>query len=199
MQRMSFRHEVLRKAIHLCTLVFPLVYLLSSRWCALALAVPVTLAFIAVDLLRQRQPRIRSLYDRYLSPLMRAHEQSQLCGASHVMIAVTLCILLYQREVAVAAMLFLTVSDALASLVGRALARPGQSGKSIAGSAAFLASASLLAIMCLPGRPLAALAGAVAATVAEAVPVRVGRVHVDDNLTVPIVSGAVMTAALCLR
>jgi len=193
---MNYRDELARKAIHLGSAVCPLIYAWISPALALAGAVPVMLAFIVLDVLRQRHPGLRSWYNRWLGRLMRVHEDRRLCGASYVMIAVVVCIAVYEKPVTIVALLFLSISDALASLVGLKVGGPRWFNKSVAGSATFLLSALVIALVCLPQRPIAGAVGALAATLVEAAPLRLGRVRLDDNLLVPIVGGAVITALL---
>lgn len=88
----------------------------------------------------------------------------------------------------------MSVSDALASLVGMRVGGPGWCGKSLAGSGAFLVSAVIIALLLVPDRPVAAVVGAVTATIVELLPLRVGRARLDDNLSVPLAGGAVMWA-----
>lgn len=191
---MNYRHELGRKAIHIGASVFPLLYLWMSWELALCLVLPVTVSVVVLDVLRLASTRFRSLYDRWLAHLMRADEHKRLCGASYVMIAATLCILLFPRPIAVAALLFLCISDALASLVGLKVGGPRWFDKSLGGSTAFLVSALIIGLLCLPGSLVAALAGAVVATFVEAFASRFRWLGVDDNLLIPLVSGAVMFA-----
>jgi dolichol kinase len=203
---MNFRDELARKAIHLSSVLAPLLYGLllhtagsQARPIALIVSAPITLLLFVVDALRLCHGGFRALYYRHLGLVMRSDEGQRFCGATFVMISVMLCIALFPPPVAIAAMLFLSVSDALASLVGRAVGGPRWFGKSAAGSLAFFVSALLIALLCLPGRPLVALVGAALATIIEALPHQLGRIRLDDNLTVPVISGAVMAALLVLR
>jgi dolichol kinase len=190
----TYRDELARKAIHLTSALCPLIYLGISRQLMLGLAVPVMLLFLGIDWLRRKHARFRALYDRFLGQMMRTDEQKQFCGASFVMIAVVLCTFLYPKPIAVAALFILSISDSLASLVGRAIGGPSWFGKSLAGSGAFLLSALIIVWRCVPESPVAGVAGAVVATVVEALPLRVGRVRVDDNLSVPLSAGVVIWA-----
>jgi dolichol kinase len=191
---MNYREELARKSIHFGSAVCPLIYAMTSWTFSFCLATSVMLAFLVIDLLRQYQPRVRALYQRFLGFLMRRHESNRLCGATYVMMAVVLCIVLFPRPIAIAAMLFLSISDALASLVGLAFGRPWWFDKSLQGSGAFLASALVIALLCLPDHRIAAVAGAVTAMLFEAIPIRIGSTKLDDNLLVPLGGGAVMLA-----
>ncbi|MFH1747653.1 MAG: diacylglycerol/polyprenol kinase family protein [Planctomycetota bacterium] len=189
-----YRHELRRKAIHLCSALSPLVYLQISRELMLWLIVPLMVAFVLLDILRLTHSGFRKLYDRWLGPIMRRDEGDRLCGASYVMIAAVVCVFLFDKPVAVAALLFMSVSDALASLVGRSVGGPRWFDKTLAGSAAFFCSALLIGWWCLPGHQAAAVAGALVATIVEAVAGQFRFLRVDDNLLIPLAGGVVMTA-----
>jgi dolichol kinase len=191
-EQLRLRHELIRKTIHLSSALTPLIYTAISRDLALRILLPIAAAIIAIDILRQVVPRLRVFYDRRFGHLMRSDERWRLSGASHVMLAQVACIMLYPKPVAVTALFFLSVSDALASLVGMSVRSPRWLGKSLAGSGAYLVSALGLAIICLWPHLLAAVAGAVVAMVVEALPLRVFGARVDDNLSVPLAAGAVM-------
>ncbi|MGD8454112.1 MAG: SEC59/DGK1/VTE5 family protein [Phycisphaerae bacterium] len=193
---MTFRHELLRKTIHAGSAVCPLIYGLLGKEGSLWIAIPITIAFIIIDVLRRQSGPVQRLYGRLFGAVTRRHEARHFCGATYVMIAVVLCIVLFPRPVAIASMLFLSISDAVASLVGLTIGRPRWSDKSAAGSAAFLVTAVLIALLCLPDAKALGVIGAIAATVVEALPIRVGPLRLDDNLTVPLAGGVVMTLLL---
>ncbi len=191
---MNFRDELARKSIHLASSLCPIIYLGISRHLMLWLAIPVMLFFLGIDVLRQWHAGFRAVFDRYLGQVMRGDESRQFCGASYVMLSVVLCTWLYPKPVAIAAMFTLSISDTLASLVGQSVRGPGLFGKSLAGSTAFLVSALVIMLACLPGRILAAITAAVVATIVEALPLRIGATRLDDNLTVPLSAGTVLWA-----
>lgn len=194
----SYAHELARKSIHLSSALAPVLYALLGRKTALWIAVPLLVLFVLGDLLRQWQPTVRAFYDRRLGGMMRADESRRFCGATYVVAAIVICIAVFEQRVAIAVLLFMSVSDALASLVGLRAGGPRWFNKTIAGSTAFFVSAVIIGVICLPQRPLAAVVGAAVATVVEAVPLKIGTLRLDDNLLVPLVSGGVMTAILAL-
>jgi len=90
--------------------------------------------------------------------------------------------------IAVAALSFIIVGDAFAAIIGRKFGRHWFGRKSLEGSLACLAGTIIVAV-CAPELPFAvALIGAATATIVEAFSVKV-----DDNITVPIASGLIMT------
>ena len=112
-------------------------------------------------------------------------------------ISAALCIWLYPPALGAAALAMLMIGDAAAALVGRRWGRtkwPG-SRKSAEGSAAYAVSAFAtgLAVAAWPGADLGLgviAVGAVVGAALEAVPI-----PVNDNVRVPVLSGAAMLAA----
>src|SRR5688572_11108771 len=112
-------------------------------------------------------------------------------------IAAALCVILFPAPVAAAALIMQQMGDAAAAIVGRRYGTVRWPGlrKTLEGSLA-LAVAAFASAWLLSGLPVEGLsdalpvsrlaAGAVAAAVAEALPV-----PIDDNLRVPLIAGAV--------
>lgn len=196
LEKTAYRNEIGRKSVHFLSALTPLIYFFISRPLALAILVPIAAAILITDVLRQAHPELRAFYNRHWGHLMRGDEIGRLSGASCVMLASVLSIVFFPKPVAVTALLFMSVSDAVASLVGMRSKGPRWFRASLAGSSAFLVSAVIIALVFLHDRPLAAVVGALVGTVIEALPLRIGKARVDDNITVPLGAGLVM-GALC--
>ena len=76
---------------------------------------------------------------RWLSPLLKADEGQRLTGATYLVIGALFTFLFFDADVAVAALLFLSLGDPVAALVGRRMPGPRIFGKSPGGTAAFAA------------------------------------------------------------
>lgn len=193
---MRYVDEVRRKCIHLSSALIPILYAFMPTWLALSILLPLLGVALALDWARVRFPAVRARVERCFGRLFRSEESRRLSGATYVLVAGVLCIALFPKRVAIAVLLIMSVSDALASLVGRRFGTVRLFGKSIEGSLAHAASACLIGLAALPAAPVAAVLGALCATLVEALPLRLGRHHVDDNLAVPLASGAVITLIL---
>jgi dolichol kinase len=94
---------------------------------------------------------------------------------------------MFDRPIAVAALAFIMAGDPAAAIVGRKWGRHKYGNKSFEGSLAFLIAA-LIVTWLAPGLPLKiGIVGAFVATVVEAV-----SSGVDDNASVPLISGLAM-------
>lgn len=193
--QISFGQELLRKGTHMGALVIPGVYLLLdlSRLAMLLIMVPVTLFMFFIDVSRLRQWWFWTHLAKPVGGrLIRPHERDgDFTGAFYILSTVCLVVALFDRPIAVAALIFIIVGDTSAALVGRRWGRHRFGDKSFEGSAACLIS-TLIAVVLIPDLPLpVGVVGAVVATVVEALPL-----GIDDNVTVPLLSGLSMLLAL---
>ena len=146
---------------------------------------------LAVEAARLMLDSLNRVLLRLFSPLLKQQEDRRLTGSTYMLASGLAVFLLFDIHIAAAAMLFLSLGDPAAALVGTRLRGPRFFGKSPVGTAAFvLVSLGGCAVLVSTGVvPFhwGLLAGAVVAGVVELLPV-----PLDDNLTVPLVSGAVM-------
>ena len=122
------------------------------------------------------------------------HEQDgDLTGASYILLTASVSIALFSKPVAIAAISFIIVGDVAAALIGRKFGRTKIGNKTLEGSLGCLAATFLVAVFA-PGISLqVALLGALVATLVEAWPM-----GVDDNVSVPLLSGLAMTMFIVL-
>ena len=143
---------------------------------------------LVVETIRCSYEPLNRVLVRWLKPLLKESEDRKVTGATHMIIASLGCFLFFDKGVAVAALLFLSVGDPIAALVGRRARGPRFWGKSPWGSLAlFSASAGLSAVLWTTdvASPLwALLAGGAVAAVVELLPL-----PLDDNTTIPLISG----------
>ncbi|MFQ6048849.1 MAG: diacylglycerol/polyprenol kinase family protein [Phycisphaerae bacterium] len=191
---MTYLDEIRRKLIHLGSAAFPIAYWATDQRFVLRVLIPLAVVAIVLETLRHWRPGFRALIDRLLGRVLRQAEAHTLTGATYVTFAALISIVAFPKPVAVTVLLFLSVSDALASLIGLRFGKVRFFGKSLAGSAAFFISASAIALYLLPTTRLLALAGALIGTVVEALPLKIGEHKLDDNLSIPLITGAAMTA-----
>ncbi len=198
----NYRSELVRKAIHLCSLSIPVIYSFISRSTALTILIPLTAAFIAVDLSRYSIPAVSRWFYRWFGWLLRRHEQEngrrRLNGASNVLIAATLSILIFPKLIAINAFAILIISDTTSALIGRRFGKHRFLGKSLEGSLAFFVSAMVVVLVapkvqCLPAEyAIGAVAAAIGAVVEAA------SIHIDDNLSIPVSIGFTLWALYAL-
>ena len=180
--------ELRRKSIHLLGLVVPILYFFTSRDLAIiGVGGLVTLA-LATELLKGVIPAFRAIFLRIFSPILRSQEQKGgLTGATYFLIGSFLCILLFDKTLAIVCLCFLTLGDLCAALIGKQWGRIKLfSRKSLEGSLACFVVCTAAALL-IGLHPVVAIAGALVATLIELLPI-----GVDDNVTIPIISGLAM-------
>lgn len=197
--KLHFRHEFARKAIHLSSLLIPLIYWHIGKKQALLILAPVTAGFLLVDVLKNVVPSISTWYHATFDSMLRDHELNKerlhLNGATWITLAAFLLILFFPKTIAVAAFAMVSVSDTVAALVGKKFGRHHFGQKSFEGSLAFFVSAIPI-VTIIPGMLFpVGLVMAVAGTVTEAMVLKIGEFRIDDNLSVPM-AGAI-AAMLC--
>ncbi len=180
--------EIKRKIVHLATLIIPIGYGLSSERVILSFLIPFFLVYLSVDLLRRMNPHLALLFRKhFFGRVLRQEEEHHLMGSTYFLFASILTILLFPKPIAIASLLILILSDTAAALVGKAFGRRPIFRKTLEGALAFFFT-SLLIVWIYPG--LDRVSGIIAAlitTVIELLPI-----PVDDNLTIPLVAGAIM-------
>jgi dolichol kinase len=198
----DYRHEIVRKGIHICSLSIPIIYSFIDRSLALQILIPIMAGFVLVDLARHVSPRVAQWFYRWFGWLLRRHEQVKgrwrLNGASHVLIAATLSVLFFPKIIAINAIAILIISDTTSALIGRRYGKHRFIGKSLEGSAAFLVSAVLVVLVApkvdyMVGEYLVGFAAALVGTLVEAASVRI-----DDNLSIPLSIGLTLWALYSL-
>jgi glycerol-3-phosphate acyltransferase PlsY len=162
------------------------------HWLAIALLAAGTAFFLILDVLRLKKVKLTPVSFLF-RPFLRESEERTVSGASYFLAGCLITAALFSRQLAGAAVLFLTFGDAAACLVGSWKGRIKLWGKSVEGSlACLMACAIVAAVLYLSQTDVKLLAlclGVIAATVLEGLPW-----GLNDNLALPAGSGAVMLA-----
>jgi dolichol kinase len=185
----SISAELVRKGIHLFALVIPVGYSLVSFPVAMFVISISAAVSIIIDVSRFNNWRFWHLLSSLLTPIIRDHEiKGGFTGASYILTTSAVTIALFPKAIAIASITYIIIGDTAAALVGRKWGRHRLIGKkTFEGSSACLVSLIAVSFL-IPGLPTeVAVAGALAATLAEAFSGKI-----DDNLTVPVISGLVM-------
>lgn len=179
--------ELLRKSIHLLGLILPVIYFFLDKPMMSILVGMLTGIAVTIELMKWFSPRFSDFFFQIFAPMLRIHERKgAMTGATYYVISAFLCILFFAKTLAIVCIFFMVLGDLAAALVGRMWGRTRLLGsKSLEGSAACFIVCAVIALVKL--HPVIAIIGALVATIVEMLPV-----PIDDNLTVPLVSGAVM-------
>ena len=163
---------------------------LPSGTMVVATAVLAGIALL-VEGARLKLPGLNNLLVSCFGLLLKEAENKKVTGATYLVIAALAAFLLFDEPVAIAALLFLSLGDPAAALVGRRAPGIRLFGKSPVGTLAMvlvgLGIAGVLTAAGVADRHWGLFVGAVAAGLAELLPL-----PLDDNITIPLVSGGVM-------
>lgn len=181
----------LRKTWRICAIIFPLVYYFSNKVTAIFIILPVLCFFFFIEFLRFSFLRFNERLFVIFGYILKEKERKTLLGTTIFLVSVLLTLMLFRKEIAITAMLFLIFADSASAVVGTYFGRTKILNKSLEGSLAFLVTCLLIGLLTkLAGIGLAwpvIIAGAFTATVTEFLPL-----PVDDNFTIALSSGIVM-------
>jgi dolichol kinase len=187
----ALREEAKRKTVHICGIAIPVLYLfLPKDLIVLGFVLSLFIIFI-IEWLRFRG--VVSL------PFLRKKEEEKKEIGAYVffVIGAFISILIFEKSIAIAAICMLAIGDAASALAGEVMNvnNPGMRGKRMKPPAVMLVMfITSLVIGCLVLHSLpVAVCGALGATIADGVPFKVQKVEIDDNLTIPLFSGLMMS------
>ena len=174
---------------------FPILALFVSKEVLLITLGAMAGIFVAWEIVRFASPRVNRWMVPHLGVILKGEERSRPTGTTYLLLASLAVFLLFDKYVAIASLLFLSIGDLMATVIGEKFGKRILFNKSSEGSLACLASCLLIGIVMSRLTPAMALpvaiVGAVSATIVELVPI-----PIDDNLTVPVVSAAAIALAL---
>lgn len=196
-ENISFKQELIRKATHLGALVIPGSYyfLGIDRLTAFLIMLVIGVGMLLIDISRLRNWWFwQNIASKVFGSVIRKHEKDgDFTGATYILLTSCATIALFSKPIAIAALSFIIVGDSFAAVIGRRFGRTKIGNKSLEGSLGCFLGTLIVAVFA-PGIPLTiGLLGAVVATTVEAWPM-----GVDDNVSVPLMSGLAMTLAVFL-
>jgi len=183
--------ELPRRLFHICGgLMIPVASLLARYDIFRTTLIIVTVIAIILDLLRLKSQKLNSTFIRIAGPLMRPTEVRRVNGSTYILLSSTIVFLLFGKPIASTALIFLAIGDPVAGMVGTKWGRIKIGHKSLEGStafliAAFVAGALLSGINHIPLHFIAL--GALSAAIVELL-----SLSINDNLTIPLISGGVI-------
>jgi dolichol kinase len=183
--------EFIRKLLHLSNLVIPFTYLFyfDSKVEALIILLPITLLASLIEYLRINSISVKNIFDKYLFSMLRNHEKSgKYTGATWVFISSTLSIGIFPKDIAIISLIYMSIGDTAAGLIGRKFGRIKIYNKTLEGALAGFIVCLIVGLMIDLNLSKTVVAiGALSAAIIEFMPI-----SIDDNLRIPLFSGTVM-------
>jgi glycerol-3-phosphate acyltransferase PlsY len=192
MQLLRKIKKMVRKAYHLSGFVLIILYAYLGRQNGLIMLACVFLITLVLDIVRLKTRADVKLWGRHLSSFLKDSEKNALTSSPWYVLGTLCAAAFFDLPVAVAAVAFLAFGDASATAVGERRGRTKLWGgkKSLEGTLAFFIASAVAGGVSSRyySLPLTVIiAGAASAAIVEILPLKV-----NDNLTIPLLSGAVM-------
>ncbi|WP_407356183.1 diacylglycerol/polyprenol kinase family protein [Methanolobus sp. WCC5] len=186
----SFANELMRKGIHLTSIIIILVYALFGKQASQLLLIVYLVLILGIEHLRLD----RGIRLPILHVLLRRKELSGIGSHVYFTLGALVAVSVFSKNVAFAAILMTTFGDMSAALIGKRYGKKRifANDKSLEGCVAEF-GVNLLIALPLIGNPAISLFMAFVATYVETTFIKI-----DDNLAIPVFSGAFAQSALLL-
>ena len=150
------------------------------------------LLLLALELVRFAIPTVNRWFLKVFRPFIREEETARAMGALYILISSFLAYLAFETHIAMLAIAFLAVGDAIGAIVGNTVGRVKSLKKTLEGDMARFLSCIVRRFIFyfsgLSNNMTMIIVGSVSATVIEAIPL-----PVNDNFVMPLFSGLMMS------
>ena len=186
------KEEIIRKFIHISSgILISVLYIVSEKDLLI-----ISLLFTLFVILFLEVLRFRGMVS---VPFLRDREKKKIGGHAFFMLGAFISILLFDKQIAIASILMLAIGDAASGLAQavkrRTLDREEAYKRGIKPPDVILImlSVSFLVGYYTIDSLTIAISGAIGATIADGVHLRIYGLSIDDNLTIPLYSGFLMS------
>ena len=185
------KNEIMRKVIHLLSAIIPLSYLwfIKDKSIMLSILIILTLLALLVEFFRNNGGHFSKWFHDTFHFMLRHNEsKGKYTGATWLLIGWTITVMLFKMPIAVAALLFLSIGDSFAAIIGKLYPIIKIGDKTLSGTlSGFIVSLLIVLLINQSLLPIIILSGSIVAMTVELIPSRL-----NDNLTMPIISGLIM-------
>ena len=185
------RYVIIRKLLHTSTALVPLSYIFIPKFPMVISLFSLAFASLVVDLLRLKIKPIGDFFNHYLGKILWDKEKDTLTAATHYAVASFLSVYFFEKWIAIAVLLFLSFGDTAAHVIGVKCGKirigSEKSEKTVEGSfACIVICLCISSFLPHPGL-LVLFVGSIVASLVEFFPF-----GIDDNFTLPLITGAAM-------
>ncbi len=200
-------NEIYRKLTHLFAIIIPVLYYLvvKNQLLAIAILLPFAIGSVVWDSARIESPKYRHHFLKLFGSHLRDSEVSRHTGGTYLLTSSVVVIAVFSKEIAYLAISYLVIGDTFAAFVGLSMGRRKfvRSKKSLEGFIGAFVSCSVWGLLSYflflkrvfsydCAHPELAviliILGALVASVVESVDL-----HINDNISIPILSALAMT------
>ncbi|MFW9901955.1 MAG: glycerol-3-phosphate acyltransferase [Candidatus Thorarchaeota archaeon] len=189
-----FNNHWWRVALRPFAFIFIILYLIYSKILALTIISIVFISFFGLDIFRFLNKQRNNLLMLKVKSLFRRSEAKKLSSMTLFLLAAFITIILFNKNIAILALTFLIFGDIFSKIFGLAFGRNKLFNKTFEGTLAYIGSVLIcgfLFFLTLHFSLIILIIGGIAAPLTELVSYKI-----NDNFTVPLVSGALMTLGI---
>lgn len=192
--------HILRKLWHISVgSIVLFLYLTSNEsafyWANIVMGLAVS--GFAVDFLRKKNKSLNAVVIKVMGPLMRRSEREGVSGFPFYALGCSLSLYFYQRDISILSIMFLIFSDPISSFFGVLYGKDKLlPNKSLQGAVAGFFTCYLIALFYTMNTStigMNILIFSIAAGLIGAASELISAFNIDDNLTIPVLSGLGMT------
>ena len=190
----TFKAHWWRVAMRPFAILFIIFYVFYPQITTLQFIGIVALSFIVFDIYRFMSKQANELIATKVKALLRKTEFKKFSSMTIFLVAMFITILLFQKNVAIIASSFLIFGDSFGKLFGLAFGRHKLLDKTLEGTLAYIGSVLIMGYILYTSLniPLIVLIlGGISAPLVE-----MFSMNLNDNFTVPLITGSIMTVAL---
>ncbi|MFX0153255.1 MAG: glycerol-3-phosphate acyltransferase [Candidatus Hodarchaeota archaeon] len=192
----NFKTHWWRVALRPFAFIFIFFYLIYSKLLTLTIIGIIFICFFGLDIFRFLSKQTNKLLTIKVKSLFRKSESKKLSSMTLFLLAAFITIILFDKNIAILALTFLIFGDIFSKIFGLAFGRNKLFNKTFEGTLAYIGSVLIcgfLFYLTLHFSLLILIIGGITAPLTELVSFRL-----NDNFTVPLVSGALMTLGIFL-
>lgn len=178
--------ELKRQFVHMCGIFLILVLQIFGKWNTIALLFSIAVIFIISGRFRRhKKPEAVEKVEKHIISNFERKNEFPFKGAITFAVGSLLAILFFPETIAFACIAVLAISDGVSTIFGKSFGKHRILKATVEGSSAFFISAFI--ILYFFTSPIKAVIFAFIVTIIEMLPI------VDDNLTIPLSVGILLT------
>lgn len=192
--------HILRKLWHISTGslgIFLFINTTTTQNFFAGIILGIALAGFMIDFIRNRIPAFNRVVIKMMGPLMRRSEKDGVSGLPFYALGVSLSLFFYSRDIAIVSTMFLVFSDPISSFFGVLYGKDKiMPNKSLQGAVAGFFTCYLITLFYTMNSTTLGthiLVFSIVAGVIGAASELVSAFNIDDNLTIPVLSGLGLT------
>jgi dolichol kinase len=149
--KISIVNEFKRKLIHLSSSSIGFFYWFNNKELTLSILVILFTITLTVDLLRYFSPSFNKFFLSMLRPILREHEADSkkivFTGSTCLLFSCIVCIYFFPKEIAIMAILILTICDTTAALIGKNFGKITYHNKTVEGTITFFITGAIIILL----------------------------------------------------